>query len=200
MRERSAFFAFLGVCLTIVPAAARADDSGRIVGVWLCSVVRAGTVARPIIWTFNNDGTFNFVSGTTVNNTTNPASPTYNSGIFSRPGGGRGEWTHVQGHVFNAKYVELLSNDHGNLAGYFNVDSTVVINDDGQLCTSRAECPDQQTLVSLVKYDFAGGNPDGPIIGQHTLLPTGSPANAICNRISSGLGFPAPMPPLVPAK
>ena len=39
-------------------------------GVWTCSVVRAGTIQRPIIYTFNSDGTFNYSSGTTINSVT----------------------------------------------------------------------------------------------------------------------------------
>jgi hypothetical protein len=196
------------VCLLAAPAIARADDSHAVVGVWLCSVVRSGTLARPIIYSIGGDGIFGFVSGTTINNSTDSNSAVNNSGILSRPGGGRGEWTFVPGTgntVISSQYVELLSNDRGNVGGYFNVDSTYQLLPNGQLCSGRSECPNAKTYVSLVKFEFptnavGNTNPDGPITGQHALLPTGSQANSICNRISSGLGFPAPLPQLVPAK
>jgi hypothetical protein len=203
MLRKTMFLALLGVGAALVPRNAKADaatdPSGSVVGVWLCSVIRNGTLARPLIYTFHGDGTFNYSSGTTINNTTNPRSPTYNSGLFSR-GGGRGEWTHGDGHTFNATFVEILSDARGNLGGVFNIEASFSLTANGQLCSGTSECPDQKSYVSLVRYEFGSPSPDGPIIGQTTLLPTGTQANSICNRVSSGLGFPAPIPPLVPAK
>ena len=58
--------------------------------VYTCSIIRAGTVQRPIIYTFNTDGTFNYSSATTINSLV--PGPVHDSGFQSR-GGGRGQWT-----------------------------------------------------------------------------------------------------------
>src|SRR5262245_60545125 len=55
-----------------------------IQGVWTCSVVRGGTVLRPLMYTFNSDGTFNYTSATTINSTV--AGPVQDSGFHSRSG------------------------------------------------------------------------------------------------------------------
>ena len=85
---------------------------------------------------------------------------------------------------------------NGNAAGSYSVDATIALTSAGQLCSGRAECPDQTTVVSLVKYVFDQNDPDGDIVGVNYLLPPGTSANTLCNRLSSGAGFPAlPMIP-----
>jgi hypothetical protein len=162
-------------------------------GVWTCSVVRAGTILRPIIYTFSSDGTFNYSSGTTINSLA--AGPVQNTGFHSR-GGGRGVWTKVSSNVANYTAVELLYDANGNAAGSFTVDADLaVISGGSQLCSGRAECPNQTTTVSLAKYVFDQNDPDANIIGVSYLLPPGTPANTLCNSLSSGAGFPAlPIP------
>src|SRR5215475_11160272 len=93
-------------------------------GAWTCTVVRAGTIERPIIYTFGSDGTFNYSSATTINSTV--AGPVQNSGFHSR-GGGRGEWTKISTNVFNYQSVEFLYDANGNLAGSFAVDADLLM-------------------------------------------------------------------------
>src|SRR6185436_592757 len=94
------------------------DDDDGIVGTWLCSAIRAGTVLRPIIWQFRGDGTFAYPSGTTVTTENSPPPPTarspvYKSGFAGR-GGGHGEWGRGEDHdVFTYHSVEILHNDKG---------------------------------------------------------------------------------------
>src|SRR5262249_58601865 len=52
-----------------------------IQGVWTCTVFRGGTVPRPLMYTFNSDGTFNYSSATTITSTV--AGPVQNSGLHS---------------------------------------------------------------------------------------------------------------------
>ena len=149
--------------------------SSSVNGAWTCTVVRAGTIERPIIWTFNADGTFNYSSATTINSTA--AGPVQNSGFHSRGGG----------------------DTNGNAAGSFTVDSTLLLTSSGQLCTGRSECPGQTTTISLGKYLFDQNDVDADIVGITYLLPPGTPANTLCNRLSSGAGFPTlPIPVIVP--
>jgi hypothetical protein len=57
--------------------------------------------------------------------------------------------------------------------------------------------PNEQTTFSLAKYVFDQDNPDLDIVGITYLLPPGTPANFLCNRLSGGGGFPGmptPMP------
>ena len=84
----------LAGALVAIPAGqvTAAGNVPGVQGVWTCSVVRAGTIQRPIIYTFNSDGTFNYSSGTTINSVT--AGPVQNTGFHSR-GGGHGAWTKV---------------------------------------------------------------------------------------------------------
>jgi hypothetical protein len=180
-------FMLAGVLIAIPAGQAMAGASPQVGGVWTCTVVRAGTIERPIIYTFNSDGTFNYSSATTINSA--GSGPVQNSGFHSR-GGGRGEWTRVSNNVFNYKAVELLYDANGNAAGSFSVNSNLALISTGQLCTGRSECPHQTTTASLVKYVFDGNDPDSDIIGVDSLL-TNTPVNTLCNRLSSGLGFPA---------
>jgi hypothetical protein len=180
-------FILAGVLLAIPAAQVMASAGPQVQGVWACTVVRAGTIERPIIYTFNSDGTFNYSSATTINSTT--PGPVENSGFHSR-GGGRGEWTRVRNNAFNYKAVEFMYDANGNAAGSFSVDATIGLTSAGQLCSGRAECPDQTTAISLVKYVFDQNNPDADIVGVNFLLPPGTPANTLCNRLSSGAGFP----------
>ena len=83
-----------------------------IQGVWTCTVLRAGTVQRPLMYTFNSDGNFNYSSATTINSTV--AGPVQDSGFHSR-GGSRGQWTKVGTNVFNYQSVEFLYDANGNL-------------------------------------------------------------------------------------
>jgi hypothetical protein len=145
--------------------------------------------------TFGADGTFDYSSATTINNTTDVNSPVYNSGLHSR-GGGRGQWTKASTNVVNYKAVELLYDANGNAAGSFAVNSTQILTSADQLCSGRSECPNQTTTFSLVKYIFDGNNPDGDIVGINALLPSGTPANFLCNRFSSGAGFPGTLIPM----
>ena len=176
---RKASLVALVVAGTLIAAAGNAVAAGVPVnGAWTCTVVRAGTIERPIIYTFGSDGTFNYSSATTINSTV--AGPVQNSGFHSR-GGGRGEWTKISTNVFN-----------------YN-DSTLLLTAAGQLCTGRAECPGQTTSISLAKYLFVQGDVDGDIVGTTYLLQPGTQANALCNRLSSGAGFPTlPIPVTVP--
>ena len=166
-------------------------------GVWTCTVVRAGTVQRPLMYTFNSDGTFNYSSATTINSTV--AGPVQDSGFHSR-GGARGQWTKVSTNVFNYQSVEFLYDANGNLAGSFAVNANLLMTSAGQLCSGRTvECPNQATSVSLVKYHFADEpvSFDGNIVTVEYLLGPSAPANVLCNSLNSGLGFPSlpiPMP------
>lgn len=186
-------FILAGALVAIPAGAVMAKSTPQVEGVWTCTVIRAGTIERPIIWTFNSDGVFNYSSGTTINSTT--LGPVQNSGFHSR-GGGRGEWTRVKNNVFNYKSVELLYDANGNAAGSFSVDSTFALTSADQLCSGRPECLNQTTKVSLAKYVFENNDPDADIVGVNYLLPPGTPANTLCNRLSSGDGFPTlPMIP-----
>jgi len=166
-----------------------------ILGVWTCTVVRAGNVQRPLMYTFNSDGTFNYSSATTINSTV--AGPVQNSGFHSR-GGARGQWTKIGTNVFNYQSVEFLYDANGNLAGSFAVDADLLMTPAGQLCSGTTVCPSQTTSVSLVQYQFNGlDGVDGNITGLNYLLGPGAPANVLCNALSSGQGFPnlpVPMP------
>jgi hypothetical protein len=194
---RKASLVALVVAGTLIAVAENAMAAGTpINGAWTCTVVRAGTIERPIIWTFNADGTFNYSSATTINSTA--PGPVQNSGFHSR-GGGRGEWTKISTNVFNYKSIEFLYDANGNAAGSFTVDSTLLLTSSGQLCTGRSECPGQTTTISLGKYVFEQNDPDADIVGINYLLPPGTPANTLCNRLSSGAGFPTlPIPVTVP--
>jgi hypothetical protein len=164
----------------------------QVQGVWTCTAIRAGTIERPIIYTFNSDGTFNYSSATTINSAV--AGPVQNSGFHSR-GGARGEWSRVSNKVYSYQSVEFLYDANGNAAGSFAVDSTLLLTSADQLCSGRAECPNQTTTTSLAKYVFDQNDPDADIVGVDYLLPPGTPVNVLCNRLSSGTGFPAlPIP------
>jgi len=194
-RKTSLGVVILGGVLVAIPVGqvTAAGNVPGVQGVWTCTVVRAGTIQRPIIYTFNSDGTFNYSSGTTINSLT--AGPVQNTGFHSR-GGGRGAWTKVSSNVVNYTAVELLYDANGNAAGSFSVDADLaVISDGDQLCSGRAECSNQTTALSLVKYVFDQNDPDANIVGLLNLLPPGTPANTLCNRLSSGASFPAlPIP------
>ena len=98
---RKASLVALVVAGTLIAAAGNAVAAGVPVnGAWTCTVVRAGTIERPIIYTFGSDGTFNYSSATTINSTV--AGPVQNSGFHSR-GGGRGEWTKISTNVFSTR-------------------------------------------------------------------------------------------------
>jgi len=188
-------FSLAGV-LVAIPAgqATAAGNVPGVQGVWTCSVVRAGTILRPIIYTFNSDGTFNYSSGTTINSGT-AGSPVQNTGFHSR-GGGRGAWTKVSSNVVNYTAVELLYDANGNAAGSFTVEADLAVISGGlQLCSGRSECPSQTTTVSLAKYTFDQNDPDANIVGVSYLLAPGTPVNTLCNTLGSGAGFPAlPIP------
>ena len=182
-------FVLAGLLSTIQMDDAMAASNLPIQGVYTCTVVRAGTVQRPIMYTFNNDGTFNYSSATTINSTV--AGPVQNSGFHSR-GGARGQWTRISSNVVNYHSVEFLYDANGNLAGSFAVDADLLITPAGQLCTGRPECPAQNSAVSLVQYVFGGPDGvDGNITGLNYLLGPDAPANVLCNTLSSGAGFPS---------
>jgi hypothetical protein len=188
----------LALALTATPmGSVLAASLPPVQGVWTCTVVRAGTVQRPLMYTFNSDGTFNYSSATTINSTV--AGPVEDSGFHSR-GGSRGQWTKVSTNVFNYESVEFLYDANGNLAGSFSVNADLLMTPAGQLCSGRTvECPNQTTSVSLVKYHFADepASFDGNIVSLDYLLGPGAPANVLCNSLSSGAGFPnlpIPMP------
>src|SRR5215470_14164716 len=168
---------------------AMAGSTVPIQGVWTCDVVRAGTVQRPLMYTFSTDGTFNYSSATTINSTV--AGPVQNSGFHSR-GGSRGQWTRTASNAVNYQSVEFLYDANGNLAGSFAVDADLLITPSGQLCSGRSECPGQISAVSLVQYVFGGPDGvDGNITGLNYLLGPDAPANVLCNSLSSGAGFPS---------
>jgi len=181
----------LALALTATPmGSVLAASLPPIQGVWTCTVVRAGTVQRPLMYTFDSDGTFNYSSATTINSTV--AGPVQDSGFHSR-GGSRGHWTKVNTNVFNYQSVEFLYDANGNLAGSFSVNANLLMTPAGQLCSGRTvECPNQTTSVSLVKYHFADepASFDGNIVSVDYLLGPGAPANVLCNSLSSGAGFP----------
>jgi hypothetical protein len=181
-----------GLCALLVPASARAQavQGNSIVGTWLCSVVRPGSVAkRPIIYQFGADGLFSFASGTNINALTgNPPN------FYSRSGGGRGQWTRTPGGSYVSKQFEILLNQNGNLGGYFNVESTYQLLPNGQLCSGATDasgnelCPGTVTNLAYAAYTF---NSDGTIAGQTAILPPGTHAKVLCNSMDSGpLAFP----------
>ena len=191
-------FVLAAVLITIPMDDAMAASNLPVQGVWTCTVVRAGTVQRPLMYTFNSDGTFNYSSATTVNNTTDPTNPVFDSGFHSR-GGARGQWTRTSSNVVNYQSYEFLYDASGNLAGSFTVDADLLITPTGQLCSGRKDpdaagttvCPNQNTAVSLVAYVFGGpSGVDGNITGVTYLLGPGAPANVLCNTLSGGAGFP----------
>jgi len=181
------FILLLGVLALIPAGQAMAAAAPQVTGAWTCTVVRSGTIERPIIWTFSADGTFNYSSATTINSTI--AGPVQNSGFHSR-GGGRGQWTRVSNNVFNFKAIEFMYDANGDAAGSFSVDTTFLLTSGDQLCSGRPECPNQKASISLVKYVFDQNNPDLDIVGVQYLLPAGTAANTLCNRMSHGAGFP----------
>jgi hypothetical protein len=184
-------FILAGVLVAISAGQVMAGAGPQVEGVWTCTVVRSGTIERPIMWMFSSDGIFNYSSATTINSAI--PGPVQNSGFHSR-GGGRGEWTRVKNNVFNFKAVELLYDANGNAAGSFSVDSTLALTSAGQLCSGRSECPKQKTTATLSKYVFDQNDPDADIVGVDNLL-QGAQVNTLCNRLSSGAGFPAlPIP------
>src|SRR5262252_9966361 len=134
---RKASLVALVVAGTLIAAAGNAVAAGVPVnGAWTCTVVRAGTIERPIIYTFGSDGTFNYSSATTINSTV--AGPVQNSGFHSR-GGGRGQWTKTGTNVFNYQSVEFLYDANGNLAGSFAVNSNLLMTPTGQLCSGSLD-------------------------------------------------------------
>jgi len=191
-------FVLAGV-LIVIPVedamAGGANTNLPLQSVYTCTVVRGGTVQRPLMYTFSSDGTFNYSSATTINSIV--AGPVQNSGFHSR-GGSRGQWTRTSTNVINYKSVEFLYDANGNLAGSFAVDADLLITPAGQLCSGRSECPNQNSAVSLVQYIFGGPDGvDGNITGLNYLLGPDAPANVLCNTLSSGAGFPGlpvPMP------
>ena len=114
----------------------------NVEGVWACTAL-SGTIERPITYTFNSDGTFNYSSATTINSA---AGPLQNTGFHSR-GGGRGQWATVtkDKDIFNFTAVEFVYDANGNAAGSYSVDATLALTSAGQLCSGRPECPDQTT-------------------------------------------------------
>ena len=187
-------FILAGVFIAMPRGNVRAAATLPVQGVWTCTAVRAGTIERPLMFTFNSDGTFNYSSATTINSII--AGPVQNSGFHSR-GGGRGQWTRISNNMYNYQSVEFLYDANGNLAGSFEVNSNVLITSAGQLCSGLPECPNQNTAISLVKYVFDQDNVDADIVGVDYLLPLNTPANILCNSLSSGEGFPGmpiPMP------
>jgi len=191
-RTSLGLFILAGVLLAIPSGSVMAASTLPIQGVWTCTVVRAGTIERPILWTFNADGTFNYSSATTINSAA--AGPVQNSGFHSR-GGGRGQWVRTSNNVVNYKSIEFLYDANGNLAGSFAVDADLLMTPAGQLCSGNALCPNQTTSISLVKYLFDNNDVDADIVGMTFLLPLNTPANALCNSLSSGQGFPGiPVP------
>ena len=189
-------FILAGVLMAIPTESVMAGPTVPIVGVWTCTVVRAGTIERPIMYTFSADGTFNYSSATTINSTV--AGPVQNSGFHSR-GGSRGQWVKLSSTVVNYKSIEFLYDANGNLAGSFAVDANLLITATGQLCSGNTQCPSQTTAVSLVKYGFASepADVDGDIQSVVYLLGPDAPANVLCNSLTSGEGFPGlpvPMP------
>jgi hypothetical protein len=196
MSRKASLVALVVVGILIAVAEIAMAASSTVNGVWTCTVIRAGTIERPIIFTFGSDGTFNYSSATTINSLV--PGPVQNSGFHSR-GGGRGEWTKVSTNVFNYKSIEFLYDANGNAAGSFAVDSNLLLTPAGQLCSGKAECPGQTTRISLGKYLFDQNDVDADITGITYLLPPGTQANALCNRLSSGDGFPTlPIPVTVP--
>src|SRR5262245_13392221 len=203
--KRSLGTVILVLTLVATPmGSALAGSLPPVQGVWTCTVFRAGTVPRPLMYTFNSDGTFNYSSATTINSTV--AGPVQDSGFHSR-GGARGQWTKTGTNVFNYQSVEFLYDANGNLAGSFAVNANLLMTAAGQLCSGRTVadaagttvCPNQTTSVSLVKYHFADepASFDGNIVSMDLLLGPNAPANVLCNSLSSGAGFPGlpiPMP------
>jgi len=203
--KRSLGAVILVLTLVATPmGSALAGSLPPVQGVWTCTVFRAGSVPRPLMYTFNSDGTFNYSSATTINSTV--AGPVQNSGFHSR-GGARGQWTKLNTSLFNYESVEFLYDANGNLAGSFSVNANLLMTAGGQLCSGRQNpdaagsviCPNQATSVSLVKYNFEDPPAnDGKILPDVTyLLGPNAPANVLCNSLSSGLGFPGlpvPMP------
>ena len=198
--KRSLGTVILVLTLVATPmGSALAGSLPPVQGVWTCTVFRAGSVPRPLMYTFNSDGTFNYSSATTINSTV--AGPVQNSGFHSR-GGARGQWTKLNTSLYNYQSVEFLYDANGNLAGSFAVNSNLLLTSAGQLCSGRTECPSQTTSLSLVKYHFADETAvppsfDGNIVSVEYLLGPGAPANVLCNSLSSGGGFPnlpVPMP------
>ena len=181
-------FILAGVLVATPAGQVMAAD--KVEGVWTCTAV-SGPIERPIIYTFNSDGTFNYSSATTINS---QAGPLQNTGFHSR-GGGRGQWAKIRNDVFNYTAVEFMYDANGNAAGSYSVDATLALTSTGQLCSGRSECPNQKTMVSLAKYVFEQNDVDSDIVGVTYLLPPGTSANTLCNRLSSGAGFPAlPIP------
>jgi len=188
-------FVLAGVLVTIPMEAVSGPNANLpLQSVYTCTVIRAGTVQRPLMYTFNSDGTFNYSSATTINSAV--AGPVQNSGFHSR-GGARGQWTRTSTNAINYKSIEFLYDANGNLAGSFAVDADLLITPAGQLCSGRSECPSQNSAVSLVQYQFVSDDVDNNINGVHYLLGPDAPANVLCNSLSSGQGFPGlpvPMP------
>ena len=186
--------AFLVASVLIAMPIRNVEAAGDIEGVWTCTVVRAGTIERPVLLTFNNDGTLNYSSAISIN--TISSGSLQNSGFHSR-GGGHGEWKKISKDVISYKSVEFVYDANGNAAGSFAVNSTQLLMPNDQLCSGRAECPNQSTIFSVAKYVFDQNDPDADIVGVSYLLPPNSPTNLLCNRLSSGVGFPGmpiPMP------
>jgi hypothetical protein len=191
-RAKTAFFV-AGVLIAMPTGHVQA--AAGIEGVWTCTIIRAGTIERPALLTFIEDGTFNSSATTTINSTVSN-SPLWNSGFHSR-GGGRGEWKKLDKNVFSYKSVEFLYDANGNAAGSIAVNSTQLLLPNDQLCSGRSECPNQATIFSIAKYVFDQNNPDGDIVGVTFLVGPLAPTNFLCNRLSSDLGFPGmpiPMP------
>jgi len=185
-------FVLAGVLITLSiegAMAGQAPPNLPLQSVYTCTVIRGGTVQRPLMYTFNSDGTFNYSSATTINSTV--AGPVQNSGFHSRSGA-RGQWTRTSTNAVNYKSIEFLYDANGNLAGSFAVDADLLITSSGQLCSGRSECPNQNSAVTLVQYLFAGSDGvDGNITGLNYLLGPDAPANVLCNSLSSGAGFPS---------
>jgi hypothetical protein len=197
--SKKIFWAFILMGMITIPASgSHAAPGPQIVGTWLCSAVRAATILRPIIYTFHADGTFNYSSGTTVNNSTDPLNPLFDSGIHSR-GEAWGNWQKTAPNVFSAQNVEILRDVNGSAWGVFNVSENFLLTSSGQLCSgintpnpdvwgSDVTCPNQSLTFDLIKFIFDQDNVDKKITDSDSIL-SGN-ANALCNRLGSGEGFP----------
>jgi hypothetical protein len=162
------------VLITTPSVRAEAAAGPQITGVWSCQATRPGSaIPRPIIWVFHSDGTFVYSSQTTVSG--GPlALP------FTSRGGANGEWKKIGANDYAYHSIENMYID-GNAGGFFYVDATVRLDPrTGRLCSGRPECPSASTDIRLTKFTFAA---DGSISGETDLLPAGSQAVTICDRL-----------------
>jgi hypothetical protein len=153
----------------------QSDEKPQIVGTWLCSAVRTAnntTTHFPLTYTFHQDGTFTYSSGSLVSV----------FGFTSRGNGG-GQWDKTGPETYKFKAVEILYKN-GDGAGRFYVESELLFNrQDDTLCSGRSACPGQRTKARLTSFTPS-------TYPQESLIFDVCTVNSMCTRLTDSFVSP----------